>query len=230
MSHFLNNEPCPRCRRKGEDLKGDNLAIYSDGHKYCFKCGFYRSGDAVQRYKEKEPTEYKELDYPEVCTFSDECLSYLRQYGLTNDEIYKYLNGHEDGYTYLDKDFYFIRRLEKLPKVLIYGKVVGNEPIFKSETETDTIVLVEDVLSAIKVSRVNDCCALLKTAIHDILLYRLAKDYSNVILWLDADMYSHMTSKLLPKIKPYFNSVRVVMSNKDPKTFSTKEIKKFLNS
>lgn len=229
MSHFTYNEACPKCRRKGEDIAGDNLAIYSDGHKFCFKCGYYVAGDAIKRYIDKDIPQDRALDYPEVTEFSEDCFTYLRKYGLTNNEIYSHLNGHEDGYSYLDKKFYFIRRLEKLPKVLIFGQVVGNEPIFKSEEETNTIVLVEDVLSAIKVSRVNDCCALLKTAIHDILLYRLALQYKNVVLWLDADMYSHMTKKLLPKIKPYFNSVKIVLSDADPKTYSTKEIRKFLN-
>jgi twinkle protein len=39
-SKVIGKKPCPKCRTKGEDRKGDNLAVYDDGHDYCFKCGF----------------------------------------------------------------------------------------------------------------------------------------------------------------------------------------------
>tara|TARA_R110000824_G_scaffold241589_2_gene430349 strand:+ start:2843 stop:4480 length:1638 start_codon:yes stop_codon:yes gene_type:complete len=39
-SKVISKKPCPKCRTKGEDRKGDNLAVYDDGHDYCFKCGF----------------------------------------------------------------------------------------------------------------------------------------------------------------------------------------------
>ena len=34
----LSKERCPDCADKGEDRAGDNLAVYEDGSKYCFKC------------------------------------------------------------------------------------------------------------------------------------------------------------------------------------------------
>jgi hypothetical protein len=41
-SKVISREPCPQCRGKGEDNKGDNLALYDDGHAYCYKCGFVK--------------------------------------------------------------------------------------------------------------------------------------------------------------------------------------------
>lgn len=38
-SVFVRHEPCPSCRSR------DNLARYSDGHGYCFGCGYYEHGD-----------------------------------------------------------------------------------------------------------------------------------------------------------------------------------------
>ena len=38
-STFIGKAPCPSCRESGEDKSGDNLAVYDDGHGYCFKCG-----------------------------------------------------------------------------------------------------------------------------------------------------------------------------------------------
>lgn len=43
---------CPKCRENGEDVPGDNLALYSDGHGYCFACGYYQ-----HRTTEGEPME-----------------------------------------------------------------------------------------------------------------------------------------------------------------------------
>lgn len=227
MSHFLHNTACPKCRSNGSDVAGDNLGVYSDNHKICWKCGYYEPGDKVQEFsnQQKQIVNSKGLVYPDIVPFSKECLDYLKSFNLTHEEIYSNLNGHEDGYSFFDNKFFTVRRLHKEPKALSHGDIVGNEPVFRATASSNTIVLVEDILSAIKVSRVIDSCALLKNQIHDILIYRLANIYDNCYLWLDPDMYEHMTKKLLPRIKPYFKECKVIMSEKDPKIHSTKEIK-----
>lgn len=239
MSHFLLNTACPKCRSNGSDVAGDNLGVYSDGHKICWKCGYWEPGDKVQEFsnKQKQIVNSKGLVYPDIVPFSKECLDYLQvpcelnkfqPAKLTNEEIYSNLNGHEDGYSFFDNKFFTVRRLHKQPKVISHGDIVGNEPVFRAAEISNTIVLVEDILSAIKVSRVIDSCALLKNQIHDILIYRLANLYDNCYLWLDPDMYEHMTKKLLPRVKPYFKECKVIMSEKDPKYLSTKEIRKYI--
>lgn len=242
MSHFLHNEPCPRCLAKGLDYLRDNLTVWSDGHKYCFACGNFEQGDVVKRFSQhKEVVNSKGLLYPEIVPFSQECLDYLKipcelnkfkPAQLTDIEIYEHLNGHPEGYSYFDDKWYLVRRLHKHPdgKVKIRGDVVGYEPLFVSPNTLipDTVVLVEDILSAIKVSRVIDTIALLKTACHDRLLHRLANRYNNCYLWLDPDMYEHMANKLLPRIKPYFNKCKIIMSEHDPKVYSTNEIRRYI--
>lgn len=37
-SHYTHKEPCPKCGSR------DNLARYTDGHGWCFGCGYYESG------------------------------------------------------------------------------------------------------------------------------------------------------------------------------------------
>lgn len=44
-STFVEHKPCPACRDTGGDRAGDNLAVYSDGHGYCNKCGHYSKGE-----------------------------------------------------------------------------------------------------------------------------------------------------------------------------------------
>lgn len=212
-------------------MSGDNLAVYSDNHKYCFRCGHYETGDKLEQVKQISQeviTLSNGFEFPQVVLFTEECLEYLKIFNLTKEEIYANLKGHEDGYSYFDNKFFLIRRLHKQPKVIVKGEVVGNEPIFGSGSEENTVVLCEDIISAIKVSRVLDSCALLKTTIHDLLLLRLARKYSKCIIWLDYDVRTYVVSKLLPKVRPFFTEVRVIFSEKDPKYYSTKEIKEYL--
>lgn len=42
-SAFLFHEPCPKCRSRGGDSKGDNLSRYDDGHGFCHSCGHYEA-------------------------------------------------------------------------------------------------------------------------------------------------------------------------------------------
>lgn len=39
-STFEKHEPCPKCQAEGFDNKGNNLARYSDGHGFCFRCNY----------------------------------------------------------------------------------------------------------------------------------------------------------------------------------------------
>jgi hypothetical protein len=225
-SYFLHNERCPRCASKGDDLSKDNLAVYSDEHKYCFKCGYYVRGDKTLQLKERNDTDTLT---PSITDFNKATLKYLKSYGLTDEEIQQHLRGHEDGYMFIDSNFYSIRRLDKKPKVITQGKVVGNEPIFLNDNGGTTVIICEDVLSAIKIARVGNSCALMKTAIHDVLLHRLATYFERCYLWLDNDVKEHVMTKLYPKLVPYFKEVRIITSEYDPKVYNTKEIERFIN-
>ena len=40
-------EQCPKCAAQGRDNSCDNLAVYNDGHAYCYACAYYKKGDAT---------------------------------------------------------------------------------------------------------------------------------------------------------------------------------------
>lgn len=52
-SYVLERDRCPRCAAEGGDTTGDNLAIYNDGHAYCFKCNYYRKGNGDESVMEQ---------------------------------------------------------------------------------------------------------------------------------------------------------------------------------
>ncbi len=43
-SYLISKEQCPKCASNGGDTRRDNCAVYSDGHKHCFKCGYTKGG------------------------------------------------------------------------------------------------------------------------------------------------------------------------------------------
>ena len=45
MSKVIEREQCPACASHGRDNSQDNLAVYDDGHKYCFACEYYEGGN-----------------------------------------------------------------------------------------------------------------------------------------------------------------------------------------
>lgn len=40
-SRAVDKEPCPECQSHGRDTAGDNLVVFSDGHKHCFACNYH---------------------------------------------------------------------------------------------------------------------------------------------------------------------------------------------
>jgi twinkle protein len=45
VADAIGKEPCPECRKNGNDNDGDNLARYDDGGAYCFACGHSERGE-----------------------------------------------------------------------------------------------------------------------------------------------------------------------------------------
>jgi twinkle protein len=55
-SKLLRREQCPRCKEEGYDNTGDNLAVYDDGHSYCYRCGHHNNGKEIEFTYEYLPT------------------------------------------------------------------------------------------------------------------------------------------------------------------------------
>ncbi len=49
-SKLIERTACPACRERGEDRTGDNLAVYDDGHTYCYKCGYINGVNSLNDY------------------------------------------------------------------------------------------------------------------------------------------------------------------------------------
>ena len=237
-SHCLGHKPCPNCRRNGNDRNGDNLAVYSDGHKYCFRCGYTVLSSGLKRLQEASTIPRNSIILPSDV---DEHLpiqarNFLKNYSLTQHDItnntllwsesykrliFPYLSpdgllGWQGRYlgTEQNKAKWFSRG-----KLQDFQHVVGNK-------RSRTCVLTEDIISAIKVSHNTNICAspLFGSHISLAKLLRYKKNFDNIIIWLDDDMKTKVV-----KYSQLANSiglrVATVCTQLDPKEYNDATIK-----
>jgi hypothetical protein len=55
MAKFVHYEPCPACRARGKDRRGDNLGRYSDGGGHCYSCGYHEQPTLLNRNANQTP-------------------------------------------------------------------------------------------------------------------------------------------------------------------------------
>ena len=158
-------------------------------------------------------------------------LTWLKKYGLTNKEIDDNFFWDDRGYCVFNTEgFQNARNFNEGTKYITRGVIKGNERIFlrpdsrsSSERLLSSIVITEDAISAIKVSRTCNAVAAHKATIGLELILRLSREFKHLIIWLDKDRASKVGLEAT-KAYPYFDSVRVVISDKDPKEYDDRVI------
>ena len=242
MNNFVRHDPCPKCGSK------DNLGVYLDGSAWCFGCGYHRQAEgmsvkSMERLLSPMITEgYGALPSDFSSDIPREPYAWLKKYSLTNEEISENKIGWSarnemliipymdtENKCFLWQGRYFPKRT---PKVFTRGNVEGSIllPFNSSITSSSTrVVVVEDPISAIKLSRVENSTPVLGSnlSMHKAVL--LSRYFSHLTLWLDPDMVVKML-QLCNKYKPLFNKVDFIVSKHDPKDHSTEEIKEYLKS
>jgi len=67
-STIVGDEPCPSCREKGGDKSGNHLLVFSNGNKYCNRCGYKEIGEAVQLERKDGMWKVKGVPLSEVAS------------------------------------------------------------------------------------------------------------------------------------------------------------------
>jgi len=229
MSSFIKHIPCPKCGSK------DNLGEYDD-HLYCFGCGYYKRKDDLNSLRERlQPKQNRSNDYSMLDTTPDiplEGVKWLMKYGITVPEITKHnIQWCESQQLLLlinTLSYWQGRSFRSIgPKYLSHGV----KPLTVYGESDTIIVLVEDVLSAIKVSRLENICSspLLGSSVS----FDFEKKYvgmnKQINIWLDRDK-----AKQAVKIKNRFKGLgckaKVIITDKDPKEYNTQEIRNWLKN
>lgn len=245
-TYVTHHERCPDCAKLGKDNSHDNLAYYSDGHCWCFSCGYYRPGSRIKTYRNSNvdtpqttSVRHKEVRLPSDCSseIPRKAREWFYQYGLTEHTITKHTILWSDSRHLLIFPYFIDGVLvgwqgryfgldTKHPKWYTNGLV--DSFIYTLGKPSDTIVLVEDIVSAIKVSRCLCSSPLFGSVISMSRFNALRHFYKNIVIWLDPDKYKEAI-KFAQKGRLLGLNCHVILSSKDPKEHNFIEIQSFLD-
>lgn len=239
MSHFITHQPCPKCG------SSDAFAEYDDGHFWCFSCRNYippnyKSLKNIENYfSEKKELKRGELPYDFTKEIPKEPYAWLKQYSLTTEEIDNNNYGWSQSQQMLIIPYYGDSNELLLwqgryfparnPKVYTSGypdnHILLHHPL--NGELSRRVVVVEDSVSAIKVSRCCTSTPLLGSNLSRHKAVGLSRTFSHLTFWLDYDKMGSMM-KQMEANKLLFSRVDMIVTEKDPKEYSTDEILKFL--
>ena len=237
MTRLLSVSQCPECEKRGKDTRRNNLAEYADGW-HCFGCGYRKQKNTIEHHLRR----FEGFSTARVCNgitctekLLTEHLKWLLSYNLTMEEIGKFKYAYQRDVkgnqtecnilVFIHQCGYWLGRNFSDGGVRYLSS--GEKPLITYGSNTDVIVFVEDVISAIKVGRVATAIPMLGARIPTDWLTR-CKGYERVIIWGDRDKavdnvrQSRRCSELLGV------QVESIITDLDPKDYETKDIYNYI--
>lgn len=212
-------------------------------HAKCFRCGSWGIHNAkIKTFKlnfdtDSKPPKEEKLEY-NLDRWPGRALHWVKQYTLTDYELVEYGFGYSEARKRViipiwwadEKVGWQARKIyddDPGPKYITHAK---SPPGFmlKGVFNREEIVLVEDVISCIKVGRTTPAVAMLSTNPTSTLM-DYVKTFSNYKIWLDMDnpQVIRQALKLLKSLN-VFGNTKLIISPKDPKCYSDIEIRNWL--
>jgi hypothetical protein len=242
MGHCIDHTQCPECVKIGKDRHGNNLAIYNDGSLYCFSCGYFKSKYKTTGYK-TTTTQQKRITLPYDITdiIPNKALDTLLKYNITENDIKQHHLMWSDHY---QRIYFPIFSSAGLDAYL--GRYCGDNPTepkwytkgnlkdilhIIGKSWSNTLVLTEDIISAIRVTHVGVRAMPIFGSYISALTWLRLRHISNtdkIILWLDKDKWKE--SVIYAEQGRQFNlPVKTVSTTEDPKALLEETIKKVLD-
>lgn len=227
--------PCTVCP------SSDAMAEYG-GHFFCFSCRtrINKKGMYTQRtYTDTPVDESLECEHEitfQVDRFSSAAKSWLYGAGITDKLIKLYKIGYipEVDRVYIPNYRentligYQTRALSFYDKPKYLGK--GPKMCYLSKGKrTSSVVLVEDVLSCIRVGEHNSAISLQGTSLKEEGLAQVLSKFDTVKIWLDSDAAGVSGDKKLTRQLCLFVPCSSIVTKKDPKTYTHTEIGEILS-
>jgi hypothetical protein len=239
---YVRHTNCPRCGSR------DNLGVYADGHSWCFGCGHYipsveTLGDRASKISRAKEIAYEDSIEPMPRDISydlpEQPTRWLKQYGITETEIknnricwstttsqliFPIYGGDSGVIAWQARNFNADKALKR--KYYSVGKmdeilhIIGNH-------QDETIILTEDIVSAIKVSRHMNAMPIFGAHISSNRLNRLIRRFNKLVVWLDYDKAVEARKAVLRALQYGFEA-KTIHTELDPKELSDKEIRKQL--
>lgn len=218
MAKFLHHTSCEKCSSK------DNKAVYSDGSSWCFGCHTYGQPKHREIQIEKV-TKQPPKDLMRQLPFLYS--KWLDKYNLSPKEksYFKWSPSLRRMVTILTgKDFGIFwegRSLTTTPKTLSFGAkpyiIFLNADTF-TLISTTSLIIVEDLISALKVSRTHPTLPLFGSHLSNEHKVKVAKNFKEVYIWLDYDKYKEAMN-LAKELQNLGVSTHVVCTKEDPKAY-----------
>ena len=233
-SNYIRHEPCPKCGSR------DNLARYDDGHAYCFGCHYTENPERVILRLPQPAAKVK--DFQDLPPMPDDVtamlgwkpLTWLAKYGIVHAEQKNFLWSEEKQWLIwplrFDGDLFAwqARNLNgdrPKPKYITRGSMQRRLIVLGDKDASDTVTVVEDVVSALKVSRHTPTLPLFGSDCSLLTLVSLSVRFKNICLWLDMDKGSEAVEIAGRASQLGFKNTHVVFTKRDPKDHSDEEIK-----
>ena len=237
MQEVLRRERCPRCAALGRDKHADNMAVYADGHKYCFAgCGIIEWPTTFERIKGTLCVTNKSVTLPwdVTNTIDMKPLLWLSNYDITREELILYELKWSSSKQHLIFPFfddqhhllaYQARDFNPTPKTKWFssGDIHEIIPFNLTKKRKGGIIIVEDIISGIKIDRQYDCCPLFGSDVNYHKFKRLHLFTNELTFWLDYDKRAH-SIKLASLAQLMGFKTRIIVTEKDPKVYTDCEI------
>jgi len=235
------NHATPYCRGDSKSLK---IERKEDGsiHAICFRCGQWGTHNSRVKYTPTFDTNIKsssdEVFEYDLDRWPGRALHWVKQYELTDYEISQYEIGYSESRKRVIIPIWWAGEKVGWQARKIYDDDPGPKYITQAKSPPgfmlkdillrEEIVLVEDVISAIKVGRATSAVAMLSTNPTRTLM-DYVKTFSNYKIWLDMDnpQVIRQALKLLKSLN-VFGNTKLIISPKDPKCYSDIEIRNWL--
>lgn len=245
----MSRDKCPDC--------GSNRGYQSfDDGTYCHAC---HKLTKIKNMFTKPKKEQAILELPErispIISFPEDAGVYLKKHYITLDDIKRCSIFWSDKYERICFPYYkqepyeegtetmlfcWMRTLDKTKKdkwvfvgqkniQMYYLKYDGSNGCFYSQAYNNTLVIVEDQISCVRISNHLDCVSLGGTNISNPLLLPLMLQYDKIIVWLDGDEPGQRATERFIKKYKIYRDIRVIKTERDPKCHTNKEIEALLN-
>lgn len=214
----------------------DAYTEYADGGAHCFSCNFHqRSTTLPWEMKVKEtPTYSGIIPASDLCNeFPNECVDWLAHYHITVSDLIKHGVKWSPSYqqlTFIYKKYEDPSQIgviqsrnfasNSMRKYYNIGEVNEVLPIYKAPLTAPTrLIIVEDAISAIKLSRFECAMPVLGSHISFPKIRAIkALGYKEITVWLDHDKYGNAL-RIQKQFKLIGLACNIIKTDLDPKCY-----------
>jgi hypothetical protein len=246
VANFVKHTRCPECSKRGRDKAGNNLGVYDDGSYYCFLCGYNVNGNNIQRFKLQNLDSIQSKERASNICIPEDADTYLPavarmwlgKYGITEYElvanrllwseywqqlIFPYFDKYNNLVAWQGRSF-----AKGRSKWFSQGNLKKLYHILPPREFYERIVLVEDIVSAIKLARVVPTLPVMGSQIQNERFMQLSKLTKEVVIWLDPDMRK-ASVEFSRKANMFGLKSTSIFSEVDPKELEMDKIKILLD-